>query len=274
MTSTSRRIPASLGCIRMSASAPATPGRHSTTRTPTGTNFPFFGEDQRHRRQLRVPGNPRRVVPDPAGPGLSITAEYRFFGVIGDTKFHGAVDTGLTPATYARTFGSGKLGPQTITRRWSAYGMPSTLAPPPPPPAPIAAPAPAPARSYLVFFDWDRADLTDRARQIIHEAAENSTRVQFTRIEVNGYTDTSGTRGLQPAPVGPACAGGRGGTGARRRAPAGHLDPGLRRDASAGADRPQRARAAEPPSGDHHPLTGGLGHHTAGSGRREAPRFL
>ena len=65
--------------------------------------------------------------------------------------------------------------------------------PPPPPPAPAAAPAPAPTRSYLVFFDWDKAALTDRARQIIKEAADNSTRVQYTRIEVNGYTDTSGT---------------------------------------------------------------------------------
>jgi OOP family OmpA-OmpF porin len=59
-------------------------------------------------------------------------------------------------------------------------------------PAPIAAPAPAPARSYLVFFDWDRAELTDRAKSIVKEAADNSTRVQVTRIEVNGYTDTSG----------------------------------------------------------------------------------
>src|SRR5262249_5162730 len=66
-------------------------------------------------------------------------------------------------------------------------------APPPPPPAPPApAPVVEPAPSYLVFFDWDRYNLTDRARQIIREAAENSTRVQFTRIQVNGYTDTSG----------------------------------------------------------------------------------
>jgi OmpA-OmpF porin, OOP family len=57
-----------------------------------------------------------------------------------------------------------------------------------------AVPAPAPARSYLVFFDWDKATLTDRARQIIKEAADNSTRVRYTRIEVNGYTDTSGTK--------------------------------------------------------------------------------
>src|SRR6185312_1868038 len=67
------------------------------------------------------------------------------------------------------------------------------------PAAPAAAPAPvpvqaqAPARSYLVFFDWDKATLTDRARQIIAEAAASSTKVQYTRIEVNGYTDTSGT---------------------------------------------------------------------------------
>ena len=44
-----------------------------------------------------------------------------------------------------------------------------------------------------MFFDWDKATLTDRARQIIREAAENSTHVQYTQIEVNGYTDTSGT---------------------------------------------------------------------------------
>src|SRR5271156_3366458 len=57
-----------------------------------------------------------------------------------------------------------------------------------------AMPAPAPSRSYLVFFDWDKAELTGRARQIVSEAAANSTKVQYTRIEVNGYTDTSGTR--------------------------------------------------------------------------------
>jgi outer membrane protein OmpA-like peptidoglycan-associated protein len=54
-------------------------------------------------------------------------------------------------------------------------------------------PAPQAARTYLVFFDWDRADLSARARQIVAEAAQASTHVQTTRIEVNGYTDLSGT---------------------------------------------------------------------------------
>ena len=49
------------------------------------------------------------------------------------------------------------------------------------------------ARTYLVFFDWDRADLTERARQIIAEAAGAARRVQTTRIEVAGHADRSGT---------------------------------------------------------------------------------
>jgi OmpA-OmpF porin, OOP family len=52
---------------------------------------------------------------------------------------------------------------------------------------------PVPARSYLVFFDWDKATLTDRARQIIATAATASASLATTRIETNGYTDTSGT---------------------------------------------------------------------------------
>jgi outer membrane protein OmpA-like peptidoglycan-associated protein len=74
------------------------------------------------------------------------------------------------------------------------FGVRYNFLPPPPPPPPVAAvPAPAPSRSYLVFFDWDKYDLTDRARGIIADAAANSHKVQHTRIEVNGYTDTSGT---------------------------------------------------------------------------------
>jgi outer membrane protein OmpA-like peptidoglycan-associated protein/opacity protein-like surface antigen len=55
-----------------------------------------------------------------------------------------------------------------------------------------AAPAPAPTRSYLVFFDWNRADLTDRARRIIADAAAARSTQAVTRIEVQGHTDSSG----------------------------------------------------------------------------------
>jgi outer membrane protein OmpA-like peptidoglycan-associated protein len=87
-----------------------------------------------------------------------------------------------------------KVGPQYSSNFLFGVRYAFNVAPPPAPPVAAAVPAQAPARSYLVFFDWDKAALTDRARQIIGEAAANSTKVQYTRIEVNGYTDTSGTK--------------------------------------------------------------------------------
>jgi OOP family OmpA-OmpF porin len=114
-------------------------------------------------------------------PGLSLTAEARYLSTIGDTKVHSGAF-------------SGKLQEQQNISGLVGVRYAFNAAPPPPPPAPtIAAPAPAPARTYLVFFDWDRSDLTTRARQIIGEAAQASTRVATTRIEVDGHADKSGT---------------------------------------------------------------------------------
>jgi outer membrane protein OmpA-like peptidoglycan-associated protein len=129
------------------------------------------------------------ALPIASAPGLALTAEYRFMGLAGDRSYGGVAtsSTGSVPvgvklnSDYNHTF--------LVGIRYN-FGQAPVVAP-----APVAAPAPAvqPARSYLVFFDWDKATLTDRARQIIREAAANSTHVQYTRIEVNGYTDTSGT---------------------------------------------------------------------------------
>ncbi|HET8997282.1 MAG TPA: OmpA family protein [Acetobacteraceae bacterium] len=133
------------------------------------------------------------AVPIQAMPGLALTAEYRFMGLVGDRSYGGTgtalspLRTGAASVTMNDDFNHTFL----IGVRYNFGQAPA----PAPMAAPAAAPAPAvqPARSYLVFFDWDKATLTERARQIIHEAAENSTRVQYTQIAVNGYTDTSGT---------------------------------------------------------------------------------
>jgi hypothetical protein len=132
--------------------------------------------------------------PIPQVPGLSATAEYRIMGVTNNRGYDATLTATGPGGGTASTKGS-----LTIGREWNntfLFGVRYALwTPPPPPPAPlpVAAPAPAPSRSYLVFFDWDKATLTDRARQIIKSAADNSTHVQYTRIEVDGYTDTSGT---------------------------------------------------------------------------------
>ena len=125
------------------------------------------------------------AFPIAAVPGLSVTAEYRFLAVFTDQSFGGGNNTG----SYVK-YGDQYNNQGLIGVRY-AFGAPTP--PPPPAPAPVAAPAPAPARTYLVFFDWDKSDLTARAKQIIGEAAQASTRVAVTKIQVNGYTDRSGS---------------------------------------------------------------------------------
>jgi outer membrane protein OmpA-like peptidoglycan-associated protein len=130
------------------------------------------------------------VIPFQIMPALATTIEYRFLGLA-----HRNYNFTATSAPGVSSVGKLKFGNDfnhslLIGLRYN-FGAPPAA--PPMAPIPTATPAPAAARSYLVFFDWDKATLTDRARAIVREAAENSTRVQYTRIEVNGYTDTSGT---------------------------------------------------------------------------------
>jgi outer membrane protein OmpA-like peptidoglycan-associated protein len=76
------------------------------------------------------------------------------------------------------------------------------FAPPPPPPPPVApmpaaAPAPPPmpqARTFLVFFDFDRYNLTPDARRVVEAAAASYKATGSARIDVSGYTDLAGTQ--------------------------------------------------------------------------------
>jgi outer membrane protein OmpA-like peptidoglycan-associated protein len=124
-------------------------------------------------------------------PGLALTLEYHFVAMPSNLTYNASIGYGgaqtpirfKTDGLYSHT---GLVGMR--------YAFMTAPPPPPPPPAPPPPPPPPEAaRTYLVFFDWDRADLTDRARQIVAEAAQASTHVKTTRIEVNGYTDLSGT---------------------------------------------------------------------------------
>lgn len=119
---------------------------------------------------------------DTGVPGLQATVDYRLIGQPmshdsyheGDTSFHHSFD---------HTF--------TVGLRYAFNTAP------PAPVQTLEAPVPTvvPSRTYLVFFDWDKSSLTENSKKIVQNAASASTRVNTTRIEVNGYTDTSSAQG-------------------------------------------------------------------------------
>ena len=60
--------------------------------------------------------------------------------------------------------------------------------------APPESPPPAQVTSYMVFFDWDRSDLSGQAMTTVQQAAGTFKNGGQSRITAVGYTDTSGPR--------------------------------------------------------------------------------
>ena len=106
-----------------------------------------------------------------------MTAEYRFFGMLDTTQ--NMVGGGTT------AIGNGYNHSVLVGARYAFNAAPARVSAAP------AAVAPA-GKSFLIFFDWDKSTLTDRARAILKEAAAASKTVRHTTVEVNGYADTSG----------------------------------------------------------------------------------
>ncbi len=130
--------------------------------------------------------------------GLSVTLDYRLIGMLSPgAYFRGdATESLLIPPFTVRrievpehaTFNNVFNHEITVGLRY-AFGRPPL--PPAPLPLPAAVPAPSPARTYLVFFDWDSAGLTDRAQAIVAEAAQDAAHVRTTTLEVDGHADSS-----------------------------------------------------------------------------------
>ena len=127
----------------------------------------FAGIGEQHQGRLCLPGDRWAVVPDTQRPGpvshhripLLRRARQRDFLRLAARQRRSSCKRAIQPQLPAR---------RALRLQCRGAGAGCRRQP---------RPAPAPARSYLVFFDWDKATLTDRARQIIKEAADNSTHV-------------------------------------------------------------------------------------------------
>jgi len=126
-------------------------------------------------------------------PNWVVKAQYRYFATLdsnvtiaGSTTSHnlGYQDhAGLLGVTYK--FNTPK--PQV------AEAAPAPMPMPMPAPAPVAKPAPAPMKNFLVFFDFDKANITPEAAKIITQAAAAAKNPGITRVALTGHTDLAGS---------------------------------------------------------------------------------
>jgi OOP family OmpA-OmpF porin len=142
----------------------------------SGSSFSADGSDG----LLAYQGIAGLSFPIQSVPGLSVTAEYRYYNETDNPEFKMASTVAGKTTTDTKIIGNANHN-FLFGLRYAFNAAPVVAAA-----APVAS-----ARTFLVFFDWSKADLTDRARQIIGEAA-SARGTGVTRIEVNGFTDRSG----------------------------------------------------------------------------------
>ncbi|MBX9947311.1 MAG: OmpA family protein [Reyranella sp.] len=68
--------------------------------------------------------------------------------------------------------------------------------PPPPPPPPVTQ---TQAQTFMVFFDWDRSNLSQQALNTVQQAASAFKTRGSARLTTTGHTDTSGPEGYNMA---------------------------------------------------------------------------
>ena len=146
-----------------------------------------------------------------AGARVSVTdnidlgLKYRFFNQANvEMPQYLTYSGGTTPVTTS----------DTVSTRWRSHSVLATLgynfggrpaapvvvesypAPPPPPPAPVETPPPpAPICEkgpYIVFFDWDKSDITPEAASILDSAAAAYGNCANVPVMLAGYADRSG----------------------------------------------------------------------------------
>jgi OmpA-OmpF porin, OOP family len=126
-------------------------------------------------------------------PALAFDVDYRYLA----STQQQVTATKVTPFTgtccVIGNVGNIKYGTQNVVASLTMmFGAPPPAAPPPAPPAP---PPPPTHQVYLVFFDWDKYNITSEGHQILEAAAAHYKAGGAVQIQVTGYTDLTGSPG-------------------------------------------------------------------------------
>jgi len=130
-------------------------------------------------------------------PLLAFDLDYRYFATT-ETTYN---NKGVFPFPNGNR-GTNVLSGLRVRTGYSTNNIVASLtmkfgAPPPapPPPAPPAPPPPPVHQVYLVFFDWDKYNITPEGMQILQLAANQYKSGGRVQLQVTGYTDLSGPAG-------------------------------------------------------------------------------
>src|SRR5215472_4367120 len=126
-------------------------------------------------------------------PALALDVDYRYLAST-NNSFTGtrAVPGSDGVCCFTTNVGNVKYATQNVVASLTMmFGAPPAA----PPPAPPAPPPPPTHQVYLVFFDWDRYNITPEGMQILEAAAAHWKAGGAVQIQVTGYTDLSGSAG-------------------------------------------------------------------------------
>ena len=127
-------------------------------------------------------------------PAIAFDLDYRYLGTTDQTLTNSARfplpgGTGGTNCCAGTKFTSSYHAQNIVASVTMKFGAP----PAPPPPLPPAAPPPPAQKVFLVFFDWDKYNITPEGEQIIELAAQQYKAGGSVKLQVTGYTDTTGS---------------------------------------------------------------------------------
>jgi outer membrane protein OmpA-like peptidoglycan-associated protein len=122
-------------------------------------------------------------------PNWSLNLDYRYFSTL-DPKFSGSFGgTHFSQTTQYHTHNI-MLG---LAYHFVPPPPPPPVAAAPPPPPPMA-PPPAPAKQFVVYFEFDKSNLTPEGARVVSDAAAAFKAGGSAQVAIAGYTDLAGTQ--------------------------------------------------------------------------------
>ncbi|MBV8119378.1 MAG: OmpA family protein [Alphaproteobacteria bacterium] len=125
-------------------------------------------------------------------PALAFDVDYRYLATTNQSTSGAHVTTPTGCCVFSNVKKLRYQSNNVVASLTMMFGAPPPAAPPPAPPAP---PPPPTHQVYLVFFDWDKYNITPEGMQILEAAAAHWKAGASVQIQVTGYTDLSGSAG-------------------------------------------------------------------------------